>query len=92
MARVAVVGLVVVLVSAWALTEFGGTALSPGAIKLAARHLRDIPLPPDERRWREGAILLERGEVARAAEVLNAAHGGTDAVFEWWARRARLAT
>ncbi len=42
-------------VSAWALGQYGGTALSGDAIKLSARQILEIPLPVDARAWSEGA-------------------------------------
>lgn len=40
------------LVAAWARGQFAGAARSAGAIKLAARHVLDIPLPNDLGTWR----------------------------------------
>jgi hypothetical protein len=79
-------------VSAWAVTHHGGTALSAGAVKLSARAVLDAPLPADEAAWQRGARLLARGELLAAADVLNGAHGASDDVLAWWARRARVAT
>ncbi|MEO7556998.1 MAG: N-6 DNA methylase [Acidimicrobiales bacterium] len=77
-------------VSAWALACHGGTALSPGAIKLAARQVLDVPLPADHTLWELGACRLRDGDVAGAAQALNAAYGTPDTVLDWWSHRARL--
>jgi hypothetical protein len=89
-------------VTAWALLESGGTARSPGAVKLSARQVRRVPLPLDPVTWREAAGLLRSGTeggatapdrslTLRVGELLTAAHrldGATEAaVLEWWADR-----
>jgi hypothetical protein len=90
-------------VTAWALCVAGGTALTPTAVKLAARQVLEVPLPIDDDLWRRAAAALR--EAARAAPTgpdlddLTAvgatmcdAYGlpGTTAeqVTAWW--RARL--
>ena len=65
------------LASAWAAGTYLGAALSPGAIKLSARQLGDLPLPPaGHPAWDD------------AAEAVRAAHGARGAA----ARRAALIT
>ncbi|MGH9186916.1 MAG: HsdM family class I SAM-dependent methyltransferase [Acidimicrobiales bacterium] len=45
-------------ITAWALRTYGGTALAPDAVKLAARQVLEVPLPADRVAWAEGAALL----------------------------------
>jgi hypothetical protein len=54
-------------VTAWALCVAGGTALTPTAVKLAARQVLDVPLPVDDDLWRRAATAL-RG-ASRAAST-----------------------
>jgi hypothetical protein len=42
-------------ITAWALHRAGGTALAAGAVKLAARQVREIPLPTSTGPWDEAA-------------------------------------
>ena len=75
-------------VTVWALETYGGTALADDAVKLAASQVLEVPLPPDERAWREGAALLERGApVTDVAAAMNQAYGASDAVLTWWTAR-----
>jgi hypothetical protein len=47
-------------VTAWALYRAGGTALAAGAVKLAARQVREIPLPTAAGPWDEAAEMAWR--------------------------------
>jgi hypothetical protein len=77
-------------VSAWALRHHGGAALNPGAIKLSARQVLDVPLPADEAAWHEAATALAVGRILDAGRAMSRAFGTGEDVFEWW--RARLPT
>ena len=55
-------------VVAHAASRYLGTGLTPGSVKVSARQLAALPLPPDGSAWTEGAGLARRGAVARAAE------------------------
>ena len=78
--------------SVWAARKAAGTARSPGAIRLSATLLEQVPLPTDHDRWIEGASLLRSGRFAEAARVLTEAHGlseaETAAVLAWWTPRS----
>ena len=86
--------------SAWALSRFGGAALSSDAIKLSASQLLEVPLPPDRAAWARGAAAAERahraalrGEPARWAEALDQLGAAMDAAYgvdeltSWWSAR-----
>jgi hypothetical protein len=90
-------------VSVWAAERSGGTARAPGALKLSARQVVEVPLPVDRDAWEEGARLLRlvadaTGDVDRAdrllaaGRVLTEAHGLASEpaaeVLRWWAERA----
>jgi len=72
-------------VTAWALREAGGAALSSDAVKLSASQLRLVPLPPAGAAWDEAARHAEAGEVRLAASAMTRAYGVD--VQEWWAAR-----
>jgi hypothetical protein len=74
-------------VTAWALREAAGSALSSDAVKLSASQLRRVPLPPQGSAWDEAAGHAEAGEVRRAASAMSRAYGVD--VQDWW--EARLA-
>jgi hypothetical protein len=89
-------------ITAWALRTAGGTALTPSAVKLAARQVLQVPLPTDHEAWSRGAGLLRDGvgptgegpSPALMAEVgreLIAAHGlggpGAAELLAWWCAR-----
>jgi hypothetical protein len=73
-------------VTAWALHESTGAALSAHAVKLSAKQVRAIPLPPEGDDWHDAAAALERGDVDAAAMAMTGAYGVD--VLDWW--RARL--
>ena len=58
-------------VTAWALHETAGTALAPGAWKLSAAQVRQLPAPADARLGRR------RRAAAQAAQARRAAAGGS---------------
>jgi predicted RNA methylase len=72
-------------VTAWALREAGGTALSSDAVKLSAGQLRRIPLPASGADWDDAAGRLAEGDVLGAGRAMGAAYGVD--VFDWWAAR-----
>lgn len=88
-------------VVAWLARRCIGTALSVGALKVAAPDLRDVPLPPDRSAWDEGADAFGRAqrstdldERAEALAVfgvaMTRAYGARDEVRIWWSGRLRL--
>jgi hypothetical protein len=69
--------------SAWGAARSLGTGLTPGAIKLAAREVRALPLPEDRSAW-ERAVARYRSDPRGCA-----AYGEADeAVRGWWTDRA----
>jgi predicted RNA methylase len=72
-------------VTAWALREASGTALSSDAVKLSAAQLRRIPLPATGSDWDTAAGRLRDGDVLGAGRAMGAAYGLD--VFDWWAAR-----
>jgi len=74
-------------VTAWALHEASGSALSADAVKLSASQVRRIPLPAPGPDWDDAARALQRDDVDGAAEAMGRAYGID--VLDWW--RARLA-
>ena len=84
-------------VAAHAAATFAGTALSMRAIKLSAKQVAALPLPPDQREWELGAAAVRRAQregsrrrehLRAAAEHMCAAYGAGDAVLDWWLDRA----
>ncbi len=81
-------------VSAWALYEAAGTARNGDAVKLAARQVRDVPLPVDDARWAAAAAALHAGRpLAELGPDLTEAYGldPDHPVTAWWASRLRRA-
>lgn len=76
-------------VSAWALRRGFGTALSPDAVKIAARDLVDVPMPTLRKPWMAAADLVAQGPsaLARIGELMTEAYGADDGVQAWWERR-----
>ncbi len=84
-------------VSAWAWRRWFGTALTVDAIKLAARQVIELPLPPGGGLWDEAAALVAetrggdpdgiRSTVQEVAAIMTAAYGASDEVLTWWQRR-----
>jgi len=60
-------------VVAWAWRRWFGTAMTIDAVKLAARQVGELPLPPDRDRWSEAAALLAAATVGTAAGAAPAA-------------------
>lgn len=85
-------------VTAWALERTYGTALARGALKLAAREVLSLPLPPDRSAWAHGAACAERAQAAtdpgdrrahleELAVAMEAAYGVEPAITQWWLER-----
>ena len=77
-------------VTAWALHESAGTARHRDALKLSARQVLAVPLPPDRVRWQAAARALRAGHPLReVGPDLTAAYGvdPDDPVTAWWAAR-----
>ena len=90
-------------VVALAAARYLGTGLSARSVKLSAKQLAALPLPPDRAAWGRGAELARAAQEAESsperagllrscAEVMCAAYD-VDAgeTLAWWSKRARLA-
>lgn len=78
-------------VTAWAVARSAGSALAPGAIKLAARDVLDIPLPAGagaNQAWDVAAAALAAGRTTDAAASMMRAYGADARVLDWWCERA----
>ncbi len=86
-------------VSAWALRHYGSSALGANTIKLSARQVLGVPLPPRRPSWDAAATELSRlaaGACPRTRRThllavgaaMTAAYGCDEEVFAWW--KARL--
>ncbi len=85
-------------VSAWCHAQWFGTAMSVDAIKVAARDLASIPLPPDRTAWSEAAALVATADgcepdeahriAVEVASLMNEAYHTDPAVGSWWNDRA----
>lgn len=71
--------------TAWALREYGGTGMSGGAIKLAAKQVCRLPLPENEAAWARAAARLKADELDVTAEM-DAAYGVD--LAGWYRERA----
>jgi len=82
-------------VTAWALRRWGGTALSPSALKLGAPAVRSIPVPSSRpasaASWSTAASKMQAGDVVGGARAMCTAYGVGEEVHEWWLDRAGLA-
>jgi hypothetical protein len=83
--------------TAWLLGRAPGTALAPGAIKVAAPDLLALPLPADRGAWDEAAAAV-RALTTRAASpaacdgflaAAAAAYATPPSLTAWWRERAR---
>jgi hypothetical protein len=75
------------VVTAWAIRNHGGAALSSDAIKLSARQVVEAPLPLDGTAWDEGTAALRGGDVVACGTALA---DGDARLLAWW--KARLPT
>lgn len=84
-------------VVAWAARRSIGTALHPQAIKLAARQVLELPLPPDHGPWDQAAALLapvdatrpvDPERLAAVAALMCRAYGvPEEPLWTWWWQR-----
>ncbi|MDY7102189.1 MAG: N-6 DNA methylase [Actinomycetota bacterium] len=88
------------VVSARAVSELNGSALSVDAIRLSARAVLELPLPVDAGAWEDGAARMRAAASATTAvdwrehltsmgEAMVAAHGHPDGddLLDWWVGR-----
>jgi hypothetical protein len=73
--------------SAWAATRHLGAARSSTAIKLSAREVRALPLPPPSPAWDDAAHALRAGDLLRSGRLMCDAYGVDDVSFTWWKGR-----
>jgi hypothetical protein len=71
--------------TAWAVRNYGGTALHGDAVKLSAKQVLDLPLPADCEAWDAAALAVATGDVDTAAALLSAGH---PRLLAWWRARA----
>jgi N-6 DNA Methylase len=83
--------------TAWLLRRAPGTALSRGALKIAARDLADLPLPVDDVAWSQAAAAFRNYSRTPGPEAFEAfvaaaaaAYTADDAVVAWWRERLSL--
>lgn len=86
-------------VVAHAAARYLGTGLTPGSVKVSARQVAALPLPPAGALWDEGATLARAAQEAddearpgvleAAGRAMNAAYGGDAATYAWWTERVR---
>jgi hypothetical protein len=74
-------------VSAWALHEASGAAMTSDALKLSAKQVRQVPLPSRGDAWDAGAAAARDGDLEGVGRAMTSAYGVD--VEEWW--RGRLA-
>ncbi|HMK09978.1 MAG TPA: hypothetical protein VK461_00195, partial [Acidimicrobiales bacterium] len=73
--------------TAWAATRHLGAARSPTALKLSAREVRALPLPPPSPSWDAAAAALRAGDLLGAGRAMCDAYGVDDQAFRWWEAR-----
>ncbi|NNE75316.1 MAG: N-6 DNA methylase [Acidimicrobiales bacterium] len=85
-------------ITAWAARLTLGAARSVSAVKLAARQVLQVPLPPDGDDWDQGAVWAQRAQAAthagawraavdEMATAMDRAYGVDPAVGAWWRGR-----
>lgn len=83
-------------VAAYAAATFAGTALTMHRIKLSARQVAALPLPPAGPLWDEAAASAEaaqrdpadrRRHLERVGALMSEAYGADEAVLSWWLQR-----
>jgi N-6 DNA Methylase len=74
-------------VSAWALSAYGGVALTSDAIKLSAKQVLEIPLPVDASAWDQAAAALAEDDLGAVASLMTEAYECDPAVLDWWVSR-----
>lgn len=75
-------------VSAWLLHRVAGTALAPGALRVSAALLRQVPLPVDDVAWAEGTEAFRARDLDRFVLAMGDAYGVGSHVGRWWRARA----
>ncbi len=79
--------------SVWAARQAAGTARSPGAVRLSATQLEQLPLPTDRELWIKGSDQLRAGQLTTAVRTLTSAYGLSEneqtVVLEWWTLRSK---
>jgi hypothetical protein len=76
-------------VAAWLHRRVAGAAMAPGALKVSAALLREVPLPSDRRAWSRGTDAFRSGDLDGFAESMSAAYDVEPEVAEWWTPHAR---
>jgi SAM-dependent methyltransferase len=89
-------------VTAWCVERSLGSGLSADAVRLSARLLLEVPLPPDRRAWtrataalRSAAVIEDPAGRHRAlvdfgrlgCRAYRVGVGGVDGLLAWWSRR-----
>lgn len=79
--------------AAHAAARYVGAGLTPGSVKVSARQLAALPLPPDGAAWQEAAALARSAQGASAenrpallvatARLMSRAYGGSAEVLDW---------
>lgn len=76
-------------ITAWALQEAAGTALTPQSLKVTAALLRRVPLPSDGAAWETGTAAFRAGDLPAYVAAMGVAYGASPEVGEWWVERAK---
>jgi hypothetical protein len=75
-------------VCAWLLGRAAGSGLSPGAVRVSAPDLRDVPLPVDRDAWDDGASAFRARDLVGYAAAMGRAYDVGPEVGAWWRERA----
>jgi hypothetical protein len=70
--------------TAWAVRNYGGTALHGDAVKLSAKQVLELPLPADRAAWDAAAEAVAAGDVDASAALLCVGH---PELLAWWRSR-----
>ncbi len=71
-------------VSAWLFHRSAGSGLSTRALRVSAPLLRDVPLPPDDTAWDEGAAAFRDRDLHAFAGAMDRAYGVGPPIAAWW--------
>jgi hypothetical protein len=83
-------------VSVWATERAWGTGLGKGTLRVSAKLVARMPVPPDHDRWDEGATLVRvahetgaRSDLIAAGRVMTEAYGlkPDHPALDWWQTR-----
>lgn len=91
-------------VTTWMLREAAGTGLSHDSVRIRAKTLARVPLPPDRSAWNAGAVAAQTAQNAshhgdegqyvsslrELANAMGSAYGVEEAIGAWWWERIRL--